>query len=64
MANPEGQTSITGTARLMPATFYIATTPLSGHTAITAVLEHEKKCRQRPAVIRSTSFEVRLVYLS
>jgi hypothetical protein len=33
MANPEGQTSITGTARLMPATFYIATTPLSGHTA-------------------------------
>jgi len=33
MANPEGHTSITGTARLMPATFYIATTPLSGHTA-------------------------------
>jgi hypothetical protein len=33
MANPEGQTSITGTARLMPATFYIAITPLSGHTA-------------------------------
>src|SRR5437660_3042184 len=33
MANPEGQTSITGTARLVPATFYIAITPLSGRTA-------------------------------
>ena len=32
MANPEGQTPITGTARLMPATFYIAITPLSGRT--------------------------------
>ena len=32
-ANPEGQTSITGTARLVLATFYIALTPLSGHTA-------------------------------
>jgi hypothetical protein len=32
MANPEGQTSITGTARLVPATFYIAITPLSGRT--------------------------------
>ena len=33
LANPEGQTPITGTARFMPATFYIAITPLSGHTA-------------------------------
>jgi len=33
LASPEGQTSITGTARFVPATFYIATTPLSGHTA-------------------------------
>ena len=33
LANPEGQTSITGTARIVPATFYIALTPLSGHTA-------------------------------
>jgi hypothetical protein len=32
-ANPEGQTSITGTARIMLATFYIAITLLSGHTA-------------------------------
>ena len=27
MANPEGQTSITGTARFVPATFYIASLP-------------------------------------
>ncbi len=26
-ANPEGQTSITGTARFVPATFYIASLP-------------------------------------
>ena len=30
---PGGPTSITGTARFMLATFYIATTSLSGHTA-------------------------------
>src|SRR5260370_10502525 len=31
-ANPEGQTSITGTARFVPTTFYIAFTLLSGRT--------------------------------
>src|SRR5207248_11308758 len=33
LANPEGQTSITGTARFAPTTFYIAFTPPSGRTA-------------------------------
>jgi len=42
MANPEGHTSITGTARLMPATFYIATTPLSGHTAWRRILARNR----------------------
>src|SRR5262249_12751764 len=32
LANPEGQTSITGTARFVLATFYIPFTRLSGHT--------------------------------
>jgi hypothetical protein len=31
-ANPEGQTSITNTARLATVTSYITATPLSGHT--------------------------------
>src|SRR5260370_15523645 len=31
-ASPEGQTSITGTARFVLATFYVTTTLLSGHT--------------------------------
>ena len=36
-ANPEGHTSITGTARFVPTTSYIATTLLSGHTTIPAL---------------------------
>ena len=31
-ASPEGQTSIAGTAQFVLATFYVTTTPLSGHT--------------------------------
>jgi len=31
---PEGPTSITGTARLALAIFYIVITPLSGHTQV------------------------------
>jgi hypothetical protein len=43
-ANPEGQTSITGTARFVPATFYIASlpfqdTPQNGGLARQAVSE-------------------------
>jgi hypothetical protein len=49
MANPEGQTSITGTARLTPATFYIATTPLSGHTLNQADMARQRfRIRLRP----------------
>src|SRR5262249_12572317 len=38
LANPEDQTSITGTARFVLATFYIAFTLLSGHTADRRIL--------------------------
>ena len=31
-ASPEGQTSITGTARFVIAAFYVTITPLYGHT--------------------------------
>ena len=37
-ANPEGQTSITGTARFVLASFYIVITHLSGHTRGTFIL--------------------------
>src|SRR5262249_45944900 len=47
LANPEGQTSITGTARFVLATFYIAFTLLSGHTAYRRILA--RRCR--PALI-------------
>jgi hypothetical protein len=36
IGDPGGPTSITGTARFMTTTFYIATNLLSGHTAESA----------------------------
>jgi len=37
LGDPGGPPSITSTARFMLATFYIVTTPLSGHTADSAI---------------------------
>ena len=47
LANPEGQTSITGTARFVPATFYIASLPFQDTPPNGGYL----RARSRPALV-------------